>query len=340
MSSKLLTIVVPCYNSQEYMHRCIDSLLLGGTAVEIIIVDDGSTDQTPALADAYAAQYPEMIRVIHQPNKGHGGAVNAGIRAATGTYLKVVDSDDWVDAAAYQRILDELQRFKDEQLPVDLLISNYVYENVGMTRKKVIHYKKILPENRLFTWNEVGRFRKGRYLLMHSMIYRTNILRDCGLELPEHTFYVDNLFAFIPLPYVTNIYYINVDFYRYFIGRSDQSVNEKVMIGRIDQQIKVNKLMMDHFNLTEIQPSKRRKYMFNYLEIITAVTSIMLIRSGTEASLKKKAEFWQYIKDQHPEIYHQLRFGIFGFILNLPGRIGRSISVFLYRLAQMIYGFN
>ena len=138
-----------------------------------------------------------------------------------------------------------------------------------------------LPQDKIFTWNEAGRFHKGQYILMHSVIYRTQLLRECGLELPKHTFYVDNIYVYKPLPSVKHMYYMDVDFYRYFIGRDDQSVNEKVMIGRIDQQIKVNKIMIDEFDLWKIPNPKLRHYMFNYLEIITVISTIMLIRSGT-----------------------------------------------------------
>ncbi len=100
---KLLTFAVPCYNSEAYMENCIRSLLPGGEDVEIIIVDDGSKDGTAAIADRYAAEYPTVIKAVHQENGGHGEAVNAGLRNATGLYFKVVDSDDWVNLEAYHR---------------------------------------------------------------------------------------------------------------------------------------------------------------------------------------------------------------------------------------------
>ena len=94
---KILSFAVPCYNSEAYMRKCIDSLLPGGEDVEIIIVDDGSSDGTAAIADEYEAKYPGICRAIHQENAGHGGAVNTGITNARGMYFKVVDSDDWLD---------------------------------------------------------------------------------------------------------------------------------------------------------------------------------------------------------------------------------------------------
>ncbi len=337
---KLLTVTIPCYNSQDYMEKCIDSLLIGGEDVEIIIVDDGSKDMTSEIADSYAKKYPDIVRAIHQENGGHGEAVNTGIKNATGLYFKVVDSDDWVDPSAYKEILTTLKRMAKGSRQLDMLISNFVYEKEGAKHKKVMKYGTALPKNEMFTWKDVKHFYKGQYILMHSVIYRTQLLHDCGLELPKHTFYVDNLFVYIPLPYVKTIYYLDVDFYRYYIGREDQSVNESVMIRRIDQQIKVNKIMVDAFDLWKIQNRKLRKYMFNYLEIITVISTVMLIRSGTEENLEKKRELWNYIKKKDIRLFHKLRNGIMGNTMNLPGKGGRKISIAAYKISQKIVGFN
>lgn len=337
---KLLSIAIPCYNSQDYMERCIKSLLPGGEDVEIIIVDDGSRDMTPEIADAYEKKYPTIVKAVHQENGGHGEAVNAGLRSANGLYFKVVDSDDWVDAAAYAKILDTLRDIAGSDHTLDMLISNFVYEKEGVKHKKVMKYTSALVQDRIFTWSDVGHIRKGQYLLMHSVIYRTRLLRECGLELPKHTFYVDNLYVYIPLVQVKTMYYLNVDFYRYFIGREDQSVNEKVMIQRIDQQIRVNKMMIEAYDLWKIPNKKQRKYMFNYLEIITVISTVLLIRSGTKESLDKKRELWRYIKQKDIRLFHRLRNGIMGNTMNLPGRGGRKISIAAYKIAQKVVGFN
>ena len=336
---KLLTFAIPCYNSAAYMEKCIDSLLPGGEDVEIIIVNDGSTkDNTAEIADAYAAKYPTIVKAVHQENGGHGEAVNAGLRNATGLYFKVVDSDDWVDADAYAKVLAKLKELVAGETTLDMLISNYVYEKEGAKHKKVMRYTA-LPKDQMMAWKDT-KFHKGQYILMHSVIYRTQLLRDCGLELPKHTFYVDNIYVYKPLPNVKNMYYLDVDFYRYFIGRDDQSVNEKVMIGRIDQQIKVNKIMIEAFDLWKLNDKKLRKYMFNYLEIITVVSTIMLIRSGTDENLQKKRDLWKYIKEYDLRLFHKLRRGIMGNAMNLPGKGGRKISVAAYKISQKVVGFN
>ena len=336
---KLLTFAIPCYNSEAYMEKCIESILPGGEDVEILIVDDGSKDRTAEIADRYEREYPTICRAIHQENGGHGEAVNAGIRNATGLYFKVVDSDDWVDQEAYMQILNKLRELAGGETQLDMLLANYVYEKEGAKHKKVMRQAGV-PTDRLFTWSDVRHFHKGHYILMHSVIYRTKLLRECGLELPKHTFYVDNIYVYKPLPNVRTMYYMDVDFYRYFIGRDDQSVNEKVMISRIDQQIKVNKIMIDDVDLYKVSNPKCRQYMFNYLEIITVVSTIMLIRSGTEENLQKKRELWTYIKKNDIRLFHHLRRGILGVSMNLPGKTGRKISVAAYRISQKVVGFN
>ncbi len=337
---KLLTIAIPCYNSEAYMAKCVESLLPGGEEVEILIVDDGSADRTAEIADDFAARYPTIVKAVHQENGGHGEAVNTGIRNASGLYFKVVDSDDWVNREAYEKVLHALENLIRGPKTVDLLISNFVYEKQGQRRKKVMQYRHCCPVEEIFTWNEMGHMPKGKYLLMHSMIYRTELLRECGLKLPAHTFYVDNIFAFEPLPYVQNLYYVDANFYRYFIGRDDQSVNEAVMIRRIDQQIRVNKLMVDAFIRCRFTNKRVKKYMLSYLDIITTISSIMLIRSGTEEALQKKKELLEYIREQDRTLYRKLRYSILGRAANLPGKSGRKMFVAAYKVCQKFYGFN
>lgn len=323
------------------MRHCVDSLLIGGEDVEILIVDDGSTkDNTAKIADEYQEKYPSIVRAIHQENGGHGEAVNTGIRNARGHFFKVVDSDDWVNEEAYMKILDFLRTSVAEEKNLDMLISNYVYEKVGVKRKKVIQYKNCLPVDEYFTWEDIKHFRVDQYILMHSVIYRTELLRECELVLPMHTFYVDNLFVFEPLPYVKTMYYMNVNFYRYFIGREDQSVNESVMIKRIDQQIKVTKSMIDYFDYDKIPIKKCRYYMINYLKMMMMVPSIMLILSGTDENLAKKKELWQYLRTTNPKLWFRIRRSKIGSAVNIPGRGGRKISKIGYKVYNRWIGFN
>ena len=337
---KLLTVAIPCYNSESYMEHCINTLLTGGEEVEIIIVDDGSAkDRTGEIADRYAREYPTICCAIHQENGGHGEAVNTGLKNATGIFFKVVDSDDWVNEEAYEQVLATLRRFVYGGETLDMLVTNFVYEKEGARRKKVMKYHTAFPKDKVFGWNDVKFFMTGQYILMHSVIYRTGLLIQCGLELPKHTFYVDNIFVYQPLPHVKHIYYLDVNFYRYYIGRQDQSVNEEVMIGRIDQQIRVTKLMLGYYDAMKISSRKLRHYMIQYLEIMMTICSVLAIKSGTEENLEKKKELWQYLKNHDERVYNKCRHSVAG-ACNLPGTLGHKITLWGYHVAQKIFKFN
>ena len=341
---KLITFAVPCYNSAAYMRHCIETLLTAGEQAEIILVDDGSVkDDTPAICDEYAARYPTIVRAIHQENGGHGEGVNQGIRNACGLYYKVVDSDDWLDTDALARVLAKLREFVEQKVTLDLMICNYVYEHVEDNTRHTVRYANVFPQNRLFTWKHTLPFRPDQNLLMHSVIYRTQVLRDCGMVLPKHTFYVDNIFVYQPLPYVRTMYYMNEDLYRYFIGRADQSVNEKVMVGRVDQQLRVTRYMIDCQDLNALPPEQKklRRYMLSYLSMMMAISSVFLIMDGSQEAAAKKADIWQYLRGHvSADIYRHVRYFSVGGAMNLKGRLGDQISLGGYRIAQKIFKFN
>ena len=175
---------------------------------------------------------------------------------------------------------------------------------------------------------------------MHSAIYRTKLLRDCGLQLPEHTFYVDNIFVYQPLPYVKTMYYLDVNLYRYFIGREDQSVNENIMMKRIDQQLRVNRILIDVHNLSRLKNKKLRGYMRNYLSIMMTVSSVYLIKIGDEESLKKRDELWQHLKEKDERLYRRIRSNVLGMAMNCKTKGAGKIVGTGYNIARKIFKFN
>ena len=337
---KLLSIAIPCYNSENYMRHAVETLLVGGEDVEIIIVDDGSSDRTYEIGQELAAAHPGIVRVVHQENAGHGGAVNTGLREATGLYFKVVDSDDWVKEEAFLEALATLKELVRDGVSLDMFLCNYVYEKVGEQKKKVIHYRNCMPQNRVFTWDDVSHFRTGQFILMHSVIYRTKLLRECGLELPEHTFYVDNIYVYQPLPMVKTMYYKDLNLYRYFIGRDDQSVNENNMMKRIDQQLLVTRTIIDLHDLTGIKNTHLRSYMTKYLMIMMTISSVFLIKIGTEDALRKKDELWDYLNRKNKKMFKAVSRTVLGKSSKLHSRPGREMVKAGYEIARRLFHFN
>ncbi len=339
---KLITFAVPCYNSEAYMDKCIESILTAGNDIEVLIVDDGSTDSTAEKADNYEAQHPGIVKAIHKPNGGHGDAVNAAIEAASGRYFKVVDSDDWLDKDTLAEVIQLINDMELGGTQIDLLAANYVYEHVADGKRHEIKYTHVFPQNQVFGWDDIGYYLPSQYLLMHSIIYRTELLKESGIKLPKHTFYVDNIFAFNPLSKVKRMYYFNRPFYHYYIGRSDQSVNEAVMISRVDQQIRVTKIMTDHIHSIDkdgMSP-KLFKYLLHYLGMMYTVCSALLITEGSDESLKKRDELWEYCQNTDPELYSKLKGQLLVTFTNFKGSLGIKVGSLSYRLMQKIYKFN
>ena len=335
---KLLTVTVPCYNSQDYMENCIQSLLPGGDRVEIIIIDDGSKDNTGKIADSYAERFPDIVKVIHQENGGHGEGINQGLRHAAGTYFKVVDSDDWLsdDFPAFLDLLEQCEA----RGGVDLAVTNYYYVHSDGIGDRSINYSSVLPEGRVFTWADTRPFRIHQMLTIHSCTFRTENMRKWGCELPKHTFYEDNLMVYLTLPHTRRMVYMNADLYRYAIGRPDQSVQRTVMMKRYHHQILVTERCFTSCHLDDIQEPRLKRYMRHELFVMFGI-AILFTRLNrtveTDAALERMWEtcmafdpkWGGYFRNRSP-----LRF------ICLPGRFGQNVSGLVYKLANKVVRFN
>ena len=321
---KYITFTIPCYNSQDYMRHCIDNLVAAGEDVEVIIVNDGSKDDTGKIADEYEKKYPTIVKAIQKENGGHGSGVMAGIRNAQGMFFKVVDSDDWIETKDVLDMLELIKRHEAEKVDVDLYITNYVYEHAADNSQFVMHYRKCLPPEQIIAWEDMKRVKLETVFLMHSLMYRTSKLRESKMELPNHTFYVDDIYAYQPLPFMKKIFYHDIDLYHYFIVRADQSVNYGTMCKRYEQQMRVFKIMFTAYKYDEIikQPKHLKKYMFKWLMTICGITIMTIV--GTKEDKKKRwkvfHEYFDELKGLDKKLYNKIRHrSLACFAFNLPG---------------------
>ena len=335
---KLLTVTVPCYNSQDYMEKCVDSLLAGGDKVEIIIIDDGSKDNTGAIADAYAEKYPDIVKVVHQENGGHGEGINQGLAHATGTYFKVVDSDDTLSAdfPAFLQRLEECE----EKGGVDLFVTNYFYVHSDGVDDRSICYASVLPENRIFGWKDTKPFRLHQMLTIHSCTFRTELMRTWTEPLPKHVFYEDNLMVCKTLPQVKRMYYFNTDLYRYWIGRPDQSVQKNVMSKRYHHQIFVTEQCFASFRLDEIQEPRLRRYLKHELFMMFGISILYARLNRSKETDEALEQMWKNCARIDPKWGKHFRSRTPLLFICLPGRFGQSFSCFIYELANKIVRFN
>ncbi len=332
---KYITFVVPCYNSENYMNKCIDSLLIGKEKVEIIIIDDGSKDNTGKIADTYKEKYPDIIKVVHQENGGHGEGINTGLKHATGKYFKVIDSDDWVNEKAYKKLLEKI-----EKIDSDLIITNYVYTYNEKRKNKVINFSNVFKENEELTWNDMKKWKYNQYPSIHSVMYKKSVLDKTNITLPKHIFYEDNLFVYLPLINTKTIYYLNINLYQYYIGRPDQSVQDTQLIKRSHHQVLVTRLACTAYDLNKIENKNLRKLMKRecaFLMTIAITFSRLEYTKEREAQYK---ELWETLKKENPNLYKNLRHFTMASLASTKGPIGRFITQKGFKIAHKILKFN
>jgi glycosyltransferase involved in cell wall biosynthesis len=303
-------------------------------------VDDGSTDSTAAIADRLMREYPSIIRVIHQPNGGHGEALNQGIRTALGIYFKSVDSDDRLDPEALSHLLDILRSHADADSALDLIVNDYVYDHEDGNAVFAVHYNHELKTDTVMTWETVHPFPMWKQFMIHSLTYRTALLRGMNLVLPAHTFYEDNLYIYRPLPYTKRLYYLHEPLYGYFIGRADQSVNDNVIIKRLDQVTNIATQMITSYRWQEMKalPKKLRTYMLNNLAGQLYTTSSLQYIDG-KRGLEMNRDMWNQIRAFDRQLYRRLRAMPLGRFTCLPGPLGRKLLVWSYRCGRKMIQF-
>ena len=337
---KLLTVTIPCYNAAAYMERCLKSVVSGGEELDVIIVDDGSTDETGRIADKWAAEYPDIVRVIHQENGGHGEGLNQGIRNAEGLYFKSVDSDDRMDPDSLKALVNRLKAHTTPEDQVDLIVNDYVYDREEAPACFSVSYRNVFDPKRVNTWESCRAFPPWKQFMIHALAYRTGLLREMNLVLPKHTFYEDNLYIYQPLPYVKTILYLDKPLYGYFIGRADQSVNDSVIIRRLDQVTRIAKEMITSYTWEEMDtlPKKLRDYMLSNISGQLYTTSALQYMSGEEGR-KKNAELKKAIRDFDGTLYRKLGHTFAGGVTMLPGPLGRGLTVSSYRFGRRMIQF-
>ncbi len=335
---KILSVVVPCYNSADYMKNCIESLIVGGDKIEIIIVDDGSTDKTAFIADGYAEKYPDIVKVIHQENGGHGEGINAGLKIATGKFFKVVDSDDKL-SEEFPLFLEKLEGGAKD---AELVVTNYVYAYQSGKKDNPVRYANAFKRDKPFCWNDMRKFRLKQFLMVHACTFRTELAKKYGGELPKHVFYEDNLFVGKILPHVTTLYYCDLNLYRYTIGREGQSVSEAVFVNKYKYQILVNELWFDAIDLNAVREKSERLYglIMQEMLILFGGACVYALKSDDEKARENIENMWEKAFLHDEKNAKKLRYAFIMRFLNVKGNAGRKLAVAIYDLARKIVQFN
>lgn len=335
----LITFVVPCYNSAAFMSRAVESLLEANFPCEILLINDGSKDDTSKIAHIYADLF-DCVRAVDQENANWGGVVNTGISLARGTYFKVLDSDDYFDVKALRQVFDTLDRLAQNGDEPDLLITNYVYDHLASKSERVMQYRSFFPQNRVFTWDEMGKQGQDKFIMIHAAWYKTSILRESNVVLPTGVSYMDSLLLLHPMPFVKTLFYLNIEPYHYIIGREGQSVEIEVVKKHIDEQLLASRLAIEDVDYTPLYEKnpKCAMLMTGYISCMMSTSTIHLFMINTPEALRKNDELWNLLKTKNPKLYENVCHSWAG-RANRKTALGRLLARGGYFIGKTIYKF-
>ena len=305
---KLLSVIIPAYNSEPYLEKCLTSLLSDEVKneLEVIVVNDGSTDRTAEIAAEYVASYPDTVRLISQENRGHGGALNTGCGAATGRYLKVVDADDWVKSENLPAFLRCLASTES-----DVVLTHHETIDVGNGEiKKWRSYPKAFGvpyrfEDVMADWKSFDRS-----LTFHGITYRTDFYRATQTVLSEHVFYEDHEYATLPCVHAASITPIDLFLYCYRIGDVAQSVSNENQLRRLSHTETVLRRLMKEWG--ELPPSlsdgARRYYAMKVQGLLLSyLMTVLLVEKKKKLGRDKAEAMMAEVKKGLPEAYELSR---------------------------------
>ena len=293
---KKLSVTIPCYNVSEYLNETLDSLIRCRTIdfLDIIIVDDGSKDNTLDIANSYVKQYPDSIRIVAKENGGHGSTINEGLKIAVGKYFAVIDGDDWVDSG----IMDELVNYL-AKVDTDVVITGHYKNFVTINKEETFGYS----ENRETEYNIGYAIERNLRFPMTDICYRTKILQDMKLTIQEHTFYVDEEFCTLPFMHVSRIRFFGKGYYHYRIGSPNQSISLANTIKRIDHRIRVFKRIYELTDLRDMASANSTYINNKLIGLAKAILVIYYVKFEKRQEGYKQGElFYTELVKNYPKV--------------------------------------
>lgn len=299
---KVLSLIVPAYNSASFLDICIPSLLNKTVLekLEIIIVNDGSTDATASVAEKYCGMYPGSVRLISQENKGHGGALNTGCAAAQGKYLKVIDADDWVESQNIPAFLDALEQTNSDVILTHFKTIDVSTGDVRKWRSYPAEFEGNLSlEEIMADWRSFYRC-----LTFHGITYNTAFYRTYGIRLSEHVFYEDYEYSTFPCCHAKTITPLNLFIYNYRIGDVNQSVSAANKLKRIGHlETVLNRMNREICLSCELSEGGKQFAITKTQELLLSYfTTVLLLEPNKRSGRQTAHRMMEHYRKEMPEV--------------------------------------
>lgn len=297
---KLLSIVVPTYNVEKYLRQCLESFCIEEIQdkLEVLVVNDGSTDNSADIAGEYVRKYPQLFRLINKENGGHGSTINRGIEEAEGRYFKVVDSDDWVDKEAFRELSAHL-----EDCNSDVVYTNF-YHVDDRTGKKSIEFASPFPRVEYGREYHFSEIKDNLFLKMHGYTIKTEILRNIP-AIDENCFYVDMEYVLFPVPQIETLTFLDIFVYQYRVGLPGQSMNIQRMKKNADNYDRVLGRLLEFYEQwhPKLQPAKARHMEHVLGRMAASRIKIYLSQPYSRKNREAIEAFEESIRKNYPLVY-------------------------------------
>ena len=298
--NKILTVVIPTYNMEKYLRKCLDSLIIKKqelfNMLEVLVVIDGAKDSSSAIAHEYQDKYPNVFRVIDKENGNYGSCINRGLKEATGKYIKILDADDSFETIEFEKYLKRLSTIN-----VDMVLTPFYYVNEA--GKKTLFVKYNLPDSDALTFNEVTPALLKQSIQMHATAYRTNMVRSINYVQTEGISYTDQEWVFTPLSAVNSIAYFNFPVYLYLMGREGQTMNADIIKRNISHNVKcAQKIIKDYITFPHYGGAKQTIIDYKAQKTLEWPYMSYLVHY-TDLDIHELFAYDAYVKDLSPDLY-------------------------------------
>lgn len=301
---KILSIVIPAYNVEKYLERCLSSFEVEEILddIEVLVINDGSKDRTPEIARQFCEKHPQTYFLYTKENGGHGSGINYGIRYASGKYFKVVDGDDWLNTEELTEFVRLLKK-----TDTDIVAADYLC--IQDETDTVLQEKRCTPDEAQY--GTVADLTKGEVqdvIKMHALTIRTAILKEHGIHIDEHCYYVDCEYITYPIPYVKTVYFYHKFLYMYRLGRNGQSMDIKSMQRNRAQHQRVLDSLLKFYDSLDHLTVQNRYYIERCIAQVVENQFQIYISMGMQKGILLELRSWdENLKKNYPGVYHATR---------------------------------
>jgi glycosyltransferase involved in cell wall biosynthesis len=296
---KILTIVIPTYNMEKYLDKCLTSLIVGDfelmRRLEVLVVIDGAKDRSSEIAHSYENKYPDTFRVIDKENGNYGSCINRGLKEATGKYIKVLDADDWFDSKVFQSFLEFLT-----DVDCDMILSSF--NRVDECSTIVETTKWDIHDGNTFGLESIPLIN----IEMHAITYKTSILKNMGYRQTEGISYTDTEWSVLPLPYITNCVTFTQPLYQYLVGRDGQTVHPAAFAKNYHQRVKICYRLMDELSSLSSGNQAYKYLRFKLWSYISNDIYRQVLANSNSIDLSDLMRLDGYIKTKDIDYYNML----------------------------------